>query len=276
MGTAEKELRKIGLKREVDPYPSDWARGFDFVPSLRLQAKKLDPDLELYYCIGVVSFREGEQVPSDFKKGKAGSDIKVEHVRRNQYTCKFGDPGCMFADAPLMSQKELFRDITGETAIEEVILKARGAMIETPNISDPRLEGSEYIFHQQSARGNHTKMFKRVFPNVPIRNFCKMTKQDLVAEECIKPQDPYVNRIRSLMATDWLVTETSGYHDLPILDLLRVLARPNHWWQDIGKPALMKSQVEVLKKERGFEGQLYWLEKKEHYIAASPFAAGQN
>lgn len=250
----------------IREYPLLWPRKLDFLPLLGLQAA-VDENLDLYYCEAAASVQEGKR-PRREVRTEYGT-IKAHPESRNKIVYEKGvlDPRDGIEPIP---QRELLKDITENlpivllpgTEIPDVVIHERGAVEEIPKqVEDlEQIQGSEYVFSHQTARGNRTNWVKRTFGMRGLANPYDLIKSDLLYYDIIKSPRPIQLKLRSTLKTRHITTDTVGWSSLggdSILSLEQALSR-DKWWQDIGVPTPFQVN--------GMQGQIYQLLRRKRLV----------
>ncbi|KXB03571.1 hypothetical protein AKJ45_01265 [candidate division MSBL1 archaeon SCGC-AAA261F19] len=257
----------------IKDYDLRWPRPLDWVTPFGLQTA-FNEDLELYYLKAKVSIQE-EKPPSREVDTSFGT-IKADPTRRNKVEYKMGNPDPRNGINPV-SQKELLDDImdslgsvvmTPASRIPDVVIRERCIVQEPPMSLEGRLEvleGSEYLFTKESAKGNYIKRKKEMLGIGHLFNPYQYIKGELLAHDIIKSgNDPVLRKIRSTLRTDWMITDALGWKGLGKRNILRLstnLVRGD-WWRDVGIPRPFD-----IPANSGMKGQFYYLqERKEPFF----------
>lgn len=249
----------------IIPYDRKWPRILDFLTPLGLQTA-VDAELELYYCEAVVSMQR-EKIPSEPIKTDLGV-IKIDTTSRDRVVWESGSPEPMNEVAP--KQKEILNNIADNLGMEipDIVIKRRGAVEKIPRTLEyiEAFGGVNDIFYQQTAHGNYTHMLRNRL-GLPLSNPHRIIKGELLVHEIVKsPRDPVFRRMRSVLKTDWVKTDVSGYSALGRVNVFRLEKElcADKWWQDIG----LVHPVETRVNSDLFEGNIYRLLKRTEEIIA--------
>jgi len=244
-------------------YDPEWPRNLDFLPLLGLQYV-LDDDLKLYHCRTEVSVQEGRLPPKDFKT-EFGT-IKIDTTTRTKITYEFGRPESK--NGIVLSPKEILDDVSSDLPVAyvgrfpDVIIKRRGVVEKIPkSLEDEKpFQGSEDVFYLQTAYGNWTHKM-RGMTGLPLSNPHNFIKADLLRHSIIKsPSDVIFRKLRSILKTNWMRTDATGYDELGRKNIFLLDKRlsGNKWWQDIGLPHPIESRID----HRLLQGNIYRLLKR--------------
>lgn len=259
-----KQIKTRGIK----PLPSHCCRTLDFIPALSLQGA-LEPDLELGYVEAVVSIKPREVIPLHREvKTKLGGSIKQDDIDRRMTKIEYGKPSP--SRFITLSQREIFDDILNSVPIREevpeVVLRRRISREDIPKEAEglKPVQGSDEIYHLQIARANHVHKIRQMFGLWQLENPYDLIKSDIVTRKIVPYYDPVFRRIRSVLKTEWLITNRTGWSDLiPVmLPLHRALCRPR-WWQDVGLPHPLTGRI----NHTIIEAQVYRLDRRKELVA---------
>lgn len=249
----------------IKPFPPFWPRNIDLITPLSLQSA-LDPDLNLFYCVGHVSVPL-EKVSPQRKpiKTELGGKIERDSVHRGMTKVTYGVPRRTEVELP---QDEILEDIISYTVpreVPEVVLGRRGIREEVPKEFEDIdvFQGSDEVFCMQTARGNRTRSLRRML-QLPLSNPYYIAKEALILHGYIKPNDPRLRRMRSILVTNWIATETKGYEVIGGYGapLQKRLVR-DKWWQDTAIPHPISSRID----SRTVKAQVYILDKLDELVA---------
>lgn len=254
--------------RAIPAYPPNCCRTLDFIPVLSLQ-RALEPDLDVGYVEAVVSIKPREVIPLHREvKTKLGGTIKQDDVNRRMTKIEYGKPSP--SRLINLSQKEIFSDILANVPVREevpeVVLRRRITREDIPKESEELepLQGSDEIYHLQIARANHVHKIRKIFGLWQLENPYRLIKSDILQKGIVGYNDPVFRRFHSVLKTEWLITNRTGWRDLvPVmLPLHRALCRPR-WWQDIGLPHPLTGRVD----HTIIEAQVYRLFRHKKLVA---------
>jgi hypothetical protein len=255
----------------IRPYPDDWYRRLDFLTPLGLQISVGEKDLEVYHCHLAVSVKGTPPTLKKVEKTEFG-ELKVNPILRNQVDYKMGQPNPRNGYNPI-PQKEILNDILNHLGgavtiignMPDVVIKSRSVVEKIPKEVEELavFQGSDYIFYHQKAYGNFPHKIRQVIKR-GITNPYNFVKYELLTNNILKlPNDPVLKKIRSILKTEWVLTDTLGYNsigNLGILELEKALTK-RRWWTDIGKP--LPFQIPA---DSGLQGKLYQLLKRKCII----------
>jgi len=248
----------------ITPYDRKWPRKLDFLTPLGLQVA-VDKNLELYYCVATVSMQRS-RIPSEPIKTDLGV-ISIDTTSSDRVIWESGSPEPSNDVAP--TQKEILDTIVSNLGMEipDIIVKRRGAVEKIPKSLEDleQFGGVEDVFYQQTAHGNYTPMLRKRL-DLPLSNPYRFIKADLLTYGVVKsPRDPVFKRIRSILKTDWLQTDVSGYSALGRVNVFQLEKElcADKWWQDIG----LVHPVETRVNSDLFEGNIYRLFKRGELIS---------
>lgn len=257
--------RKI---KGIEAYPPNFCRTLDFIPILSLQ-RALEPDLQMGYLEAIVSIKPKEVMPIHREiKTNLGGTIKQDDVNRRMTKIEYGKPS--LSGLTNLSQKEIFDDIITNVPIREevpeVVLRKRICREDVPKAVEELkpLEGSDEIFHLQIARANHVHKIRKMFGLWQIQNPYQIIKNDIVDREIVPYYDPIFRRFRSVLKTEWLVTNRTGWRNLiPVMLPLHRSLCQSRWWQDIGLPHPLTGRVD----HTIIKAQIYRLFRRKELVA---------
>jgi len=204
---------------------------------MSLQIAVGEERLSLFYFKGYVSTQSviaRGTVPTEF------GILKTVPTRRDVLEYEMGSPGPRSGiEVP---QREIFDDILDNTgaSVPDVVIKCRGVIEPIPReVEDLKLlQGSGYVFYMQRGYGSFPHLIRKRI-GIPVENPYYHIRYDLIEKGIILTRsDPRLKRIRSVLKTEWLVTDNLGWLDLGdpgILSLELALTR-RKWWTDVGKP----------------------------------------
>lgn len=249
----------------IKPFPPFWPRNLDLVTPLSLQ-RALDPDLKLFYCVGHVSVPLERVSPRrEPIKTELGGIIERDTVHRGMTKVTYGAPRRTGVELP---QDEILEDVITYTVpkeVPEVVLGARGVREKIPKAFEDIevFHGSDEVFYMQTSKGNRTRSLRRML-QLPLSNPYYMAKEGLILHGFIKPYDFRLRRMRSILRTDWIATETKGWRELEAhhLPLQRTLCS-DKWWQDTAIPHPISSRID----SRLVKALVYLLDKRDELIA---------
>jgi len=259
-----KPIRTRGIK----PYPPNWCRTLDFIPVLSLQ-RALEPDLDVGYVEAVVSIKPKEVIPLHREvKTKLGGTIKQDDINRRNTKIEYGKPAPSRLTS--LSQREIFDDILTSVPIREevpeVVLRRRITREDIPKEAEELkpIQGSDEIYHFQIARANHVHKIRKMFGLWQLENPYRLIKSDILEKGIVSYYDPVFKRFRSVLKTEWLITNMKGWSDLvPVmLPLHKALCRPR-WWQDVGLPHPLTGRID----HTVIEAQVYRLYRHKELVA---------
>lgn len=197
--------RALGIKIP-EPYPLNFPRILDFIPIHSLQAT-IDPLQELFVYAGNVSIPMGDKSEKRVQQNKDHTiSISQSPVNRLHTAVKYGH----INNEQVTTQEELWEDVQdmmgidteAESTIPELSIKMRGIRNEIPyEVSDHTdLEGMDYIYQIQGARGNRTRSYRERFGLSHIINPTNVIKNELIERDLWKKE--FSGRIRSILRTE--------------------------------------------------------------------------
>lgn len=248
----------------IDSFPPFFPRNIDLLTPLSLQ-EKLDPHLELFYCMGHVSVPLREATGGREVETNLGVRIKASSIHRGMTEVAYGTPT---PTGTRLSQREILEDVVANTStrdVPEVVLRSRGVRDDVPRKFEDVdvFEESDSIFYLQKAVGNRYRSLRRML-QLPLSNPYRIAKGALLLHRVVSPYDPVFKRMRSVLKTNWVMTNRMGWKELQAhnLPLQRTLCREK-WWQDTAIPHPISSRID----SRLVKAQVYLLDKLDELVA---------
>ena len=242
----------------------DWIINVDFLPILSLQAE-LDSRQEIYYMKAHVSEITSVKVDSGIY-----SDLRIEisdipsNAKKTEIKWGSKNP----ADEERTTQKELWEEIRSIIQIPEACIKNRGVTQSIPKMVEnfPVFEGADKIFSYHTAFGNRSRALRQRL-GLRLANPYYIIRGELINREIIhSTQNPVLKRIKSVLATSYLQTDTTqGYDPLfPHALYIQRGLRGNKFWKDTAIPNSIQGRVDSSK----LEAILYRLDTRKESIIA--------
>jgi len=248
----------------IEPFPPFFPRNVDLLTPLSLQ-EKLDPSLELFYCMGHVSVPLMEATGGREVETDLGVKIKASSIHRGMTEVVYGRPEPTGMN---LSQREILENVVANTStreVPEVVLEGRGVREDVPKELEEVdvFQGSDMVFYLQSSVGNRYRSLRRML-QLPLSNPYRIARGALLLHKIVNPWDPVFKRMRSVLKTDWVITNRKGWTDLQAyhLPLQRTLCREK-WWQDTAIPHPITSTID----SRLIKAQVYVLDKLDELVA---------
>lgn len=233
------------------PFPLNWARNVDFVPLISLQAK-LNKEQELFFFEGRVSV--GRSTPREPITTDLGITIGPSNVIRNAVDVSHGSPNPR--NDNWLPQSEIWENIKEYMPeIPDVAIHTKGIIHDVPlNVmSEEPLDGADYLFQQQSAIGNRYRRIRQQ-TSIPVINPHNIVRNGLYEHGVIKPGDPCLRRIRSVLATDYILPSNNrGYNILhPLIFKIerglrgktKDVTTGKNWWEDTARPYYLGGRID--------------------------------
>jgi len=233
-----------------NPFPLDWARNVDFVPLLSLQAK-MNEQQKLFYFKGRVSM--GKSTPTEPIRTDLGISIAPSRIMRNAVDVSLGSPNPK--NEIRLPQKEIWENVKEwYPDCPEVAIRTKGIVHDIPKnvMFEQPLDGVDNLYQQQTAIGNRYKRIRQQ-TMIWVVNPLNIVRDGLYGHGVIRPGDPCMRRIRSVLATDYLLPSNKmGYNILyPILIKLeqglrgKIEGRANgrNWWEDTAIPEIIRGNI---------------------------------
>ena len=270
-------MRRARRRTNIEPYPRDLTRSIDLVDKLGLQVAVGANNLEVCFLRGRVSYQTRRLPPEVRRGGVLGeSRIKIEPKGINQIEYEFGcvEP----TDPSFRSQEEILRDIAEGLGLERaeealaISIKGRVSRREVSDLhrelqnSEP-LQGAEYLYHYEVSVGDHTSKINRSFglPRGFLRSPSRFIRNELAEMGVVRRNDPILQRIRSVLRTNWIISDATGWSNLiPIMEQLHVELTKPFWWQDAAIPADILFRNGLI---RPINAQLYRLYRRRYIVA---------
>jgi hypothetical protein len=222
------------------------------VPILGLQCALGAEKTELQYFRGRVSYQVQKLPPEVRRTGKLGEGrVKILRGVRDAIEYEIGSK--VPKDTLVYPQEDILKDITERLGLERreealgINIKERLVIEKVPEkLRDfESLQGFEDLYHLERSAGDYTDVVKRalVLPRGFLRSFPRLIRSELVDHEIVKPNDPVLRRIRSVLRTIWIIPEEGGWSSLKgvVGDVLKELTAP-HWWEDVGIPVSIRGE----------------------------------
>lgn len=239
------------MRREILEFPVSWPRNVDFLPTMFLQAK-VHKDQDVYYFKGHVS--TGDSAPTESITTDLGMSITPSVTQRNQVDINYGKQEPNADDC--ISNKEIWNDFKELMPDQpDIVISQRGTVHDVPEnvmLKKP-FEGADYLFQHQTAIGNRSRsLFKKT--GIQVVSGYNIARSGLYAHEIIKPGDPCLSRIKSTLATEYIIPSNgNGYNSFSesILDVERGLrgkiqgrAKGKNWWEDTAIPHYVRGNYD--------------------------------
>jgi len=239
------------MRKMCEPFPPNWCRNVDFLPTMFLQSE-LNKNRELYFFKGHVSVGETETVQPIVTD--LGVAIKPSSSFRDRIDISFGSEVTDIDN--VVTVAEIWNDFKGEMPDRpDIVIKQWGIVHKVPeNVMDiDPFDGADYIFQQQSAIGNrHRSFYKKT--GIRVVSSYSIAKEGLYNHGVVKPNDPCLKRIKSTLATDFLIpSNNKGYYSFQniLLDVERGLRGKTfgrvtglRWWEDTAIPKIIRGNYD--------------------------------
>lgn len=270
-------MRRARRRSRIRPYPAQYERSLDPVDKLGLQQALGAGKLEVYYLRGAVSYQTAK-LPFEIRDtGKLGeSQIILRPVSRTQVEYQFGQVTPI--DSVIKSQKEILEDIVEALGLERseealsISIKERLVLHKVNELprelqNSKPLQGTDDLYHFQTSAGDFTGVISRSLrlPRGFLRSLPRLTRNELIEHEIVKPNEPVLGKIRSTLRTEWIIPEAQGW------DSLLGIMRPLHagltepqWWQDVGIPTSVVIKDGAITP---LNAQMYQLLRRKNIVA---------
>ena len=270
-------MRRARRRSRIRPYPAQYERSLDPVDKLGLQQALGAGKLEVYYLRGAVSYQTAK-LPFEIRDtGKLGeSQIILRPVSRTQVEYQFGQVTPI--DSVIKSQKEILEDIVEALGLERseealsISIKERLVLHKVNELprelqNSKPLQGTDDLYHFQTSAGDFTGVISRSLrlPRGFLRSLPRLTRNELIEHEIVKPNEPVLGKIRSTLRTEWIIPEAQGW------DSLLGIMRPLHagltepqWWQDVGIPTSVVIKNGAITP---LNAQMYQLLRRKYFVA---------
>lgn len=250
------------------PFPDHYPRNVDFIPVLTLQ-NILQPNSEMFHFEGMVSVSvEKAKRLVDIKDKDTNLKIRTVRGNRPHTTIQYPLTGKVDTSLPTVTGDEMIEDVVDLTGLPELtpelVIKKRGLKKKVPkSLEDVEaLQSIENLYQHESSSGYHTKLLSSVLGVRFFKPFLTM-KAELVAKGILKPWEVDLRRMRSILPTDWLTSDSKGYdYFMGTGDLQKTLEAlgQGQFHQDT---ALFRGRVDGIP----ISNRVYVLEKRQELIA---------
>lgn len=224
---------------KIAPFPENWERNIDLVPSLTLQ-RYLDEKQELFFIRGKAS--KCRNIPAGTKKLESGVRVTRAVGTTTGAKVEFGEPNTSKeAVEDKRTHIEIFESIMAELGeFEDVTINQRATVhdIPKPLESFSVLDGVDLLYNVQQGIGSRHRSFRKL-TNFPVQSPYRIIKAELLKEGFIQASnDPTLKRLKSVLITSYtLPSNDMGYMKLENFNLeLQRGMRQDKFWQDTAIP----------------------------------------
>ena len=249
-------------KKNVTPFPSNFARSVDLIPVLSLQ-KKVNDKEKISYFKGYVSVSSKRPVIGGIL-GETLGDLKINVHESltdgHTFEMEWGNPDPTAKIEQQVPPTEIVQSIQEIGDIgAEMVFKQRTTVNIPPDIPEMSNWGADFLLNIQQGYG-----YRRHIGTIPCFSVAKAMKDKLQDVGMIRKGDLSIKHLKSVLLTDRIMP-SDGHECVINKDVAHIvqdiMQRPK-FWQDIAFPAKLRLTM----NGASANGHLLWLEKRKERL----------